>query len=458
MLILFKKFDFYFNCCNIINNYLFLAFFLFKFYTEGHVNLKNNLFLYLIILGYFGTAIVIKTSLVRSHQTLPKLPYEIIHLISAFADDKTAASLLLTSNTLKNFLQTNNFTEQALNVRRLTFCCLSLLEKNLQNNDYKQDKFWKFCQKNGAPSSIKNLKIDEILYNPELSNRFLKFSSLSHDPIDGYLIHRYHPISICTKKINFIMENKQENDTNLMLDKKTFDIILFFDKNKNTAISCNTKIQDSKELAKFIENVDRCFAENNIVRIAFQKNNFKEQPELIDENTIPLLIKKNIGCWGSSSFLLHDLAFGGHKEKLELILKTGINPNEKTLAKQSPLHSACSTNQFECAKLLLQYGVNKNFQNCYGDTPLHISVEQGNFEIIKLLLNQNVDLNIVNNHNETPLLCACRYGYLSIAHLLVAKGAHLWVNKKPIYQLINQNKFPELYDFILDETIKACLK
>jgi len=375
--------------------------------------LKNNLFQFLCFL-VLVVCFMVKTSLEISKQQ--KLPTEIIHLISTLADQKTKGRIFETMEYFRKHLID-------FNINRLTPLCSSVLEKKLQSVNYKENQFWKFCKKNKAPSSIKNLKIDEKIYNVELPKHFLELSSLIHNPINPHL-----PLTIFRKEMNFIINDKDKDE---VLNQKIYNLNLFFDKEKNMAISCNTEIQDSKELVKFIENINKCYNENNIVRISFQKNNFEKQSHLIDENSIPLLINKKIGGLCSfSSFLLHDLAYGGHKNSLELLLKTGKNPNEKTLEKRSPLHSACVSNDIECVKLLLQYGAHKNAQNLHGSTPLHIAVKLKNSEIVKLILEHGAKVNIKDKEGRTPLHIAVKLEDSEIVKLLLEHGAKVNIKDK----------------------------
>lgn len=135
---------------------------------------------------------------------------------------------------------------------------------------------------------------------------------------------------------------------------------------------------------------------------------------------------------------------------LDLLLKNGININQKNKINYTPLalairlesveivkflleknaaidliihelsllHLAVITKNYEIIKLLVQYGINLNSLTTYNETALHLAVELQLVEVVQLLLDRGSDRNIKNNNNELPIDIAQKKEFTATIELL----------------------------------------
>lgn len=91
----------------------------------------------------------------------------------------------------------------------------------------------------------------------------------------------------------------------------------------------------------------------------------------------------------------------------EIIKKQGINAVEPEKG-DAILHIACKEKNIGVVKFLLnQKEINVNLQNANGNTPLHIACTLQNFELVCILIDKGANLNLTNNFSKSPLLIAC---------------------------------------------------
>ncbi|XP_062407056.1 ankyrin repeat and SOCS box protein 2-like [Sardina pilchardus] len=141
---------------------------------------------------------------------------------------------------------------------------------------------------------------------------------------------------------------------------------------------------------------------------------------------------------------------------VELLLKSGADPNIPDISGESPLYKACEMNNDTLAELLLQSGANarratnngltplheaarnRNLAMCrqlklaggkiyakssYGVEPLFTAAQGGCPEVVKYLIRHGAIVNSYANDGATPLYEASRNGHEDVVKLLLSKKA-----------------------------------
>lgn len=93
-------------------------------------------------------------------------------------------------------------------------------------------------------------------------------------------------------------------------------------------------------------------------------------------------------------------------DRVEALLKGGINPNMKDPHSRSALHVACSKNFIDIVQLLLQFGANPNIKDVLHNTPLHLATCTSNINIVKILIQAGADAKISDIHGRNPVQLA----------------------------------------------------
>lgn len=140
---------------------------------------------------------------------------------------------------------------------------------------------------------------------------------------------------------------------------------------------------------------------------------------------------------------LHEACRNGDIETVNMLIKKGVNINDKNVHNspkltfcETPLIIACFYDKYDIAKLLISHGANVNEKNDYGTTALHVACLYGNYNTAKLLLEHDANVNVKNNCDETPLHVACgcyvhnnhgngNYVYRDIVKILLEYGANI---------------------------------
>jgi ankyrin repeat protein len=119
-------------------------------------------------------------------------------------------------------------------------------------------------------------------------------------------------------------------------------------------------------------------------------------------------------------------------EIVKLLIKKGVDVNEKQYDKTSALHIAAQKGAIEIAKSLIEKGADIKARIYDGKSALHFAAQKGAIEIVKLLIKKGVDVNEKTIHGETALHFASgEKGAIETVKLLIEKGLN--VNEKTIF-------------------------
>ena len=115
-----------------------------------------------------------------------------------------------------------------------------------------------------------------------------------------------------------------------------------------------------------------------------------------------LISSKNLNIRDDYGFRpLHFAVQNGEKEKVQLLLSTGVNTNAKTDHGFTPLYFAVGKKgDLEIIKMLIKFGSSLNVKDKNGITPLHYAA-WGSSEKIILLLNAGADKNAITKSGKT---------------------------------------------------------
>lgn len=123
--------------------------------------------------------------------------------------------------------------------------------------------------------------------------------------------------------------------------------------------------------------------------------------------------------------ILHYAAMTGNLERVQMLVKIGMNVNEKDIDNESVLYFAAGSGNLEMVKYLIEKGAFAN------NSVLHAAAESGNLEMVKWLVEKGLDIKAKNNRKRTVLHNAAQSGNLEMVKFLVEKGAN--VNAKTNY-------------------------
>ncbi|WP_421901417.1 ankyrin repeat domain-containing protein [Maridesulfovibrio sp.] len=116
---------------------------------------------------------------------------------------------------------------------------------------------------------------------------------------------------------------------------------------------------------------------------------------------------------------IHKAAYKGKIERVQILLKNGVDFDERDSFGGTALHAAMFQDDIEVIRLLIEAGYDVDAQGTSnGFTPLHDAVWANNYEGAKLLLESGARLGIRSNRGFTPYEKAVNEGRTRIASLL----------------------------------------
>ena len=111
-------------------------------------------------------------------------------------------------------------------------------------------------------------------------------------------------------------------------------------------------------------------------------------------------------------YTLEKAVLYGYPEIVELLLKIGVNANQKHSGLR-PLHYACDIGNLKIVEILLENGADIDaIVEGANRTPLDIAVWREKTSVTRLLLENGCKTNIRDSQGQTTLECALKEGYL----------------------------------------------
>lgn len=127
---------------------------------------------------------------------------------------------------------------------------------------------------------------------------------------------------------------------------------------------------------------------------------------------------------GIGNTALHYAAEWELSNAIEVLIAKGAEKEAKNANGETPIFSACKTDNPEIIALLVRKGCKFNVRDNLGSTPLHVAVRWGNTNSAAQLIKLDCDINAQNVSGKSPLAEAALGGKPEIAKLLLEKGAN----------------------------------
>lgn len=114
----------------------------------------------------------------------------------------------------------------------------------------------------------------------------------------------------------------------------------------------------------------------------------------------------------------------GHKVIVEILLRQDIEPESRTVDRQSPVNIGAQMGHFGVVEMLIaDERVNVNFRGKGGRTAISLAAGNGHLELVNVLLGHNaIEVDMADFSQWTALFWAVGGNFSAIVHLLVADG------------------------------------
>ncbi|XP_062584569.1 putative ankyrin repeat protein RF_0381 [Saccostrea cucullata] len=123
---------------------------------------------------------------------------------------------------------------------------------------------------------------------------------------------------------------------------------------------------------------------------------------------------------------LHDAAWGGNIDLLNLLLKKGFDVKTKRNDGKTVLHQCCINGELEMCKYLVNTHPHLlDVKDNNGDNALHTAAWGGNIDLLNFLLEKGFDIETKTNDGKTVLHQCCMNGKLEMCKYLVNTFPHL---------------------------------
>lgn len=191
----------------------------------------------------------------------------------------------------------------------------------------------------------------------------------------------------------------------------------------------NTELYTRGNLIRAVQSPDALasFLNQNPLR----RNTLDHMLELVFELGIrDLEVLRLLTTAGANTLeFLMGAIYHGNLEVLEVLLRTGTNPNTNYVG-DTPLLFAIDQQQTDAVKLLLDYGANPDMYvtnvTFEYSIPLTLSILHGNITLVNLLLEYGANVHVLN---DMPLALAAERGYTEIVETLLNYGANAYIER-----------------------------
>lgn len=139
----------------------------------------------------------------------------------------------------------------------------------------------------------------------------------------------------------------------------------------------------------------------------------------------------------------------GQVSLIQMLLKLGLDVNEKGSSGNRALDIACLKGNVAIVKILVENGADVKLRNSAGTTPLHDAALSGDAAVGEILLARGAEIDAADPETgATPLFDAVSFGKREFAKLLIAKGAKKDVKLKSGKSILDAAKVAGLSDLM----------
>lgn len=137
---------------------------------------------------------------------------------------------------------------------------------------------------------------------------------------------------------------------------------------------------------------------------------------------------------------------GQNTELVAILLNThGIEVNQYSSKRKSPLYYAAKIGSLDIVKLLIDKNASINTPDEEERTPLYWASQNGFYDIVEYLIYSRANVNQCNRKGKSPLYCASKRGCLNIVKLLLNNRANInkstLNNKSSLYRAVKRGHF-----------------
>jgi len=152
---------------------------------------------------------------------------------------------------------------------------------------------------------------------------------------------------------------------------------------------------------------------------------FGGNPELIE-----LLISKGSACDQVNNLgrtPLCEAVYASKAEAVQTLLQSGANPNIEPHQGQPPIIEAGYRSNSHLMALLISHGADPNTKTDFSQlrSPLTYAAEIGDAEVVRQLIVRKAEVNVHDLHGRTPLMQSASLGWVEIVKILLKNGADI---------------------------------
>ena len=112
----------------------------------------------------------------------------------------------------------------------------------------------------------------------------------------------------------------------------------------------------------------------------------------------------------------------GDADKVQEIISSGVDVNERDYEKSTPLHIAAAEGHLQTAQVLVISGASVDIRDYNGYTPLYLAGRADNLRVVQMLAANGADVKAKDKNGFTPLHIAAFDGNTEVAMELIRLG------------------------------------